>query len=321
MLITVATNAIGTPSRAEFEVCDPRAAWIRVNGVDGALARDLTAENFHATSAGKPLPVLAVTPAPPLHRVIFMLQTSGRMNHPSTIRTALSLTAQMVNQLPGSIEFALVTFNDDPYWDHPFSTSKDAFVANLHQLDNANLWRGSSAVFDAVEFSVQKFLEPREGDVIVLISCGYDNASKTKLEAVTEHASLSKIRIFTVGIPLQELLGPNDKQLLRKGQQRLDELAALSGGESFDLGPPDFLKERRGLHMALPIEKNFGNTPAIAASILRELATGYNLGVSMPLQANKPTEWNLEVKNAAGQTQQVRYPPKLYPCPSARKHK
>jgi hypothetical protein len=138
---------------------------------------------------------------------------------------------------------------------------------------------------------------------------------------VVARASSSNIRIFPAGIPLAELAGANDKQLLREGQQLLDELAALSGGESFDLGPPDFLKEQRGLHMELLVEKNLGNVSAIANSILSELATGYRLGVSMPPQVTKPIEWKLEVTNPEGQTQQIRYPAKLYPCYWGAKHK
>jgi hypothetical protein len=235
------------------------------------------------------------------------------MKQPATIRTVLSLTADIVNQVPAGVEFALVTFNDDSYFDHPFTSNKDEFVATLHRLDDANIWRGSSAIFDAVQFSIQKFSQPQEGDVIVLISCGYDNASKTYLEAVTRDMS-PKIRIFAVGIPLQELLGPNDKQLLREGQQRLDDLAASSGGESFGLGPLDFLKERRGLHMDFVVDKNLGNISAIAGFILREMNTGYSIVVSMPPDARKPIEWKLELTNADGQAQQLRYPPKLYPC-------
>jgi hypothetical protein len=321
MLMCATASVAGIPSHAEFSVCDPRAAWISVNGADGALVLNLTAANFHATFAGKNLPIFSVTPAAPLHRMVLVIHMSERMKRPSTIRTVLTLAADIVNRVPAGVEFALVTFNDDPHWDHPFTTDKDAFVATLHRLDDANLWRGSSAVFDAIEFSIEKLSQPRGGDVILLISCGYDNASKSYLEAATEDASLSKIRIFTVGIPLQELVGANDKQLLREGQQGLDDLAASSGGESFDLGPPDFLKERRGIHMAFPVEKNLGNISAIADSILREMTTGYSLGISMPPQVKKPIEWKLEVTNTEGEKQQIRYPAKLYPCYSGAKHK
>jgi hypothetical protein len=169
MLTCATATVVGVPSHAEFSICDPRAAWVSVNGADGPLVRELTAANFHATFAGKNLPILSVTPAASVGRIVFIIHTSLRMQRPSTIRTVLSLAAEIVNQAPAGVEFALVTFNDSPHLDQPFSTNKDAFVVALHQLDDANLWRGNSAVFDAVEFSIEKFSEPRDGDVIVLI--------------------------------------------------------------------------------------------------------------------------------------------------------
>jgi hypothetical protein len=319
VLVLMGAFAISISSNSQQPICNPRNISVSVKDSTGYPVSDLSTENFHAMLGRRTLVVSKATPRPALHRIIFVIHMSGRMRTGASIQISLSLAASMVKRAPTGVEFALVTFNDDAYWDQPFTSDRDSFVTKLQSLDDARKWIGASALFDAVGFSVQKVAPPSEGDAIVLISNGIDNESKTKFNSEMENVSNSHIHIFAIGIsPADQLT--TWKEDFRDGQQHLDEFAAVSGGESFGLGPPDFLRDRRGLHMELRVESNLGNIQEIADSILREMSTGYLLEIALPPPVRKPVVWKLDVNNSAGESLQLSYPKKLYPCPIGSKN-
>jgi len=308
-LVSIAACAITISSKAQQSVCGTRTVSVNVDGPDGQFVSNLTAANLHATLAGQALSISSVTINPSLRRIIFIIHTSGSMSNTATIRASLSLTADMVNRLPADVEFALVTFNDDSHLNQPFTRNRAALGAALHRMDDANYWRGSSAVFDAVNFGIQELPNPSESDAIVLISNGNDNASRADLKGTIESITHSRIRVFTVGVATLDQMRT---VLSRKGQRNLDELATASGGESFSFASPDSVNDPQGLHMEFVSGMDIMKISENADSILHEMASGYRLEISLPVPIMKPTEWNLEVID--GEKVRIRYPKKLFPC-------
>ncbi len=311
VVLSISACTICMSSQAQQGACDARTVSISVNEANGQAVGDLTSGNFRATLGGQALSIVKVMPHPPIRRIVFMIHTSGGMRSMTGIRASLSLTSDMAGHLPAGTELALIAFADDSYLDQPLTTDRASLNAALHNLDDANKWRGASAVFDAINFGIQKLPQPSDADAIVLISNGIDNASRAKFKDAIQNILNSGVRIFTIGIPISDQSG-TDRAAFREGQQHLDELAAASGGESFDFASADPSNYERSLHHEFVEGLVLSKISDVADFILHEMATGYNLEISAPSQFKKQSEWKLEV--TGGDNAKCRYPKKLFPC-------
>jgi VWFA-related protein len=121
-----------------------------------------------------------------------------------------------------------------------------AFVVGFSQLyslaqdytDNADqLMRGvsglslggSTAIYDAIQRSVDKLADEQEGEptarILVLLSDGDDNSSQIILNDVIRTAQLCEITIYSVST--------NNSEFPQRGDNVLKQLAAETGGKAF----------------------------------------------------------------------------------------
>ncbi|MEO7192641.1 MAG: VWA domain-containing protein [Vicinamibacterales bacterium] len=168
-----------------------------------------------------------------------------------------------------SDEFFALAFNEDV---KPALSANSPFTSNPEILRQAMLDavvpRGRTALFDAIIEGLSYAQRgSRERKALVLISDGGDNASRATFGEVTARLQTSNVIVYGVA-----LVDPEDQQAKPK---RLKELAAASGGESFQ--PRDTRQVSRVLE-----------------HIARELRHVYTLGYS-PAPAGEPRFHKLRV--------------------------
>ena len=88
---------------------------------------------------------------------------------------------------------------------------------------------GGTALFDALREACRKLVDEDEGQptarILVVLSDGDDNASKSTLEQVIETAQRMEVTIYTIST--------NNSGYLRPGDKILKDMAVQSGGQTF----------------------------------------------------------------------------------------
>lgn len=133
---------------------------------------------------------------------------------------------------PGKDQAFILGFSDQMNLTHDYTDNPDKLARGLSTLRS----EGSTAVFDAVELACWKLLRTDDqvpaARVLVLISDGDDNASKSTLEQAIEIAHRTEVTIYTIGV--------DNKAYTRPGDSNLKSLALQTGGKMFS---PDSAQE------------------------------------------------------------------------------
>ena len=134
----------------------------------------------------------------------------------------------------------------------PFTTDHD----ELRRALNRSLTRGQTALFDAIAAGLRQLDEgSRTRKVLVVVSDGADNASRTTFETVLDTALRKDVVIYTIG-----MYDINDREAKPRV---LRELADATGGEAFFPRPDQDV------------------TP-ILQRIARDIRSGYTVGYTPP---------------------------------------
>lgn len=314
--ILLATVCVGDLN-ASRTVCDSLRGVLLAEGDDGKRALSLSASDFQVTVGGQAARVIKAERPPQKRRITFLIHMSGNLHTASAIQTSLSLAANLVILSPDGTQFALVSFNDDPYRDLNFTDDKTAVISQLHVLDDASKWRGASGLFDAIEFSLSTSVPRVPGDCIVLISNGSDNTSRSTLEHALRMIADSGVSVFAIEVPMEDLVSATHRGS-RSGQENLDQIAAVSAGEWFHFGDV-LLAGSHALNLPLQLHHNLDNVRELSTTILDEM-NGYQFYLAQPARTRIPAKWHVELNGSAAQSIKLRYPDKLYSCTVTASH-
>ncbi len=158
-------------------------------------------------------------------RVILLLDASGSMA--GTLnwkwKNALLAGAFALDAIPSQSQVALVTFNREIH----ISGFKDRLAVNQELLALRNTKpRGQTALYDAVERSIQLFGTPQFGDSIFIVSDGADNYGSGQPKPVSEELIRSGIRVFAFVVSDSAAKIPEERQ----GPAKLADLVKATGG-------------------------------------------------------------------------------------------
>lgn len=124
-------------------------------------------------------------------------------------------------------EAFVVNFNDDFYLDldKDFTSSIPEMKEALERIDS----RGSTALYDALIGSLDHLKKgSREKKVLLVVTDGMDNASRTTLQKTLHEIQSSDAVVYAIG-----LLGDEDKKDRKQGTRALKQIAEASGGLAF----------------------------------------------------------------------------------------
>jgi VWFA-related protein len=122
-------------------------------------------------------------------------------------------------------EVFIVNFNDEAFLDADFTDSVRLLEEGLEKIDA----RGGTALYDAVDLSLEHLEKGRENKkVLLVITDGEDNASRLTLESIVKTVQQSGVMIYTVG-----LVGGENARSQRRAKRALEEISKASGGITF----------------------------------------------------------------------------------------
>jgi len=146
----------------------------------------------------------------------------GRFNFEQ--ESAVSFFRQIVR--PGIDQAFVVTFNSVPVLTQDFSDDPAVLEQGVRTVTAG----GGSAVYDAVEFAaIQKLMHCKADQpvrrVIILLSDGEDNQSRSTREQVIEAASRAEVTVFAIS--------SNFSNIKSRGDVVMEKLAEETGGRVF----------------------------------------------------------------------------------------
>src|ERR1051325_6467032 len=115
-------------------------------------------------------------------------------------------------------EVFLVNFNEESFLDTDFTDSVPLLEEGLEKIDA----RGGTALYDALDMSLQHITESASLDkrVLILITDGEDDASKITLEQLIQNVEHANVMIYTVG-----LLSGESGHGTRRAKRALQEIS------------------------------------------------------------------------------------------------
>lgn len=237
-LIGVITLCCGISCAAEAQApCSPIGVTV---AEEGRVVTDLSATDFEVSIDGDPRTITSAK-LRQTARFVLVLDSSGSMSDPkggSRERRIWSMLIQtassIVSTAPRNHSIGLVTFSDKVEALVPPTTRRE-LISNA--LDRK--WQdprppyGKTSLWDALHSAVELFGRVQDGDFIVVISDGGDNASKTRIQAVQAELTRQHIRLFPV-ISLRTGLR-TDEEI--EGPRELQDLAENTGGAALNFYP------------------------------------------------------------------------------------
>jgi VWFA-related protein len=157
-------------------------------------------------------------------------------NVPLTVGVALDTSASMLQSLPevqkaatafldatlGEKDRAFtLSFDNEPYVLSKLTSRKDKLFRSLGGLRA----EGSTALYDAIVYSLYQFTGVKGKKALVLLTDGKDTASKFDFDTMLEYVKKSGIAIYTIGFKI----GGADLEV----KYKLNKVASYTGGQSF----------------------------------------------------------------------------------------
>src|SRR5207302_4545427 len=133
-------------------------------------------------------------------RIMLLLDTSGSLRNGNGQAIGLQVIQDFIDSAIGSDQLGFVDFNDQVYLDIQL-TSVASFAEKLKDpvLQTKIMPRGGTALFDAISSSAAYMQRThQEGDSILVISDGDDNASHASVKAMADIISSSNTRIYVI---------------------------------------------------------------------------------------------------------------------------
>ena len=122
----------------------------------------------------------------------------------------------------------IINFNDEAFLDSPFTGDLPRLQDGLQRIDS----RGGTALYDAVSMSLDYMRKEADRDkrVLLVISDGEDNGSRSNLEDLVRRLQASEERtvIYAIG-----LLSEEDRRSAKRASRAIRHIVSATGGAAF----------------------------------------------------------------------------------------
>ncbi len=195
---------------------------VTVTNARGLIIGKLDENNFEVQEDGvRELPIL-VEELPEgeagIHVVLTIDCSQSMSGQPiADAKTAATTFVGLMQKLDRS---AIVSFNQTPWTEHPFSDDVESLKKAIAQIYAT----GYTAVYDAVVHSVELITDDMKNRAIILLTDGADNRSRHSFHDALNALLAHEIRAYTIGLGLT----PNSNE-----ENVLKDLASQSGGLYF----------------------------------------------------------------------------------------
>jgi von Willebrand factor type A domain len=275
---------------AEDAGCTERTIIVTARDTNGR-ASTLQVADLRGKINDKPMQILAATKPTNPTRIALVLDASASMA--GKWQRLVESAVKIVQESPGSTEFALVIFADRELRAMGFVTGPE-MVNDIMSFKNVRP-AGHTGLRDAIWRAVSMFEVTREGDAIVVISDGDDNQSKVSPRQLREGMWSRGIRLMFVQVVDRYL---PSSQFQDRDDADAARLSESSGGFRFPIENPNTLSDA---------------AEEIASDIENYLA----LRITLPAALEKEASVHLEAVDASGRKRknvELGFPEKLLPC-------
>jgi len=201
------------------------------------LSRGLSLDSFSITADKQPQKILSLSDQDVPVSIGILIDDSGSqyvapsdgLSLPGKIRPALERFLRVSN--PAN-EYFVVTFNSHAQLVQDWTSDPQAILNTLDTLKFKKL----TAMFDAMTLALDKVKTGRNSKhVLLLISDGSDNNSKTKFKEIRDKLKASDVMLFCVGANVRfRLAGTINYRLFPTDDaEKLGELSVATGGRAF----------------------------------------------------------------------------------------
>jgi VWFA-related protein len=123
-------------------------------------------------------------------------------------------------------EVFIVNFNDEAFLDSPFTSDLNRMQDALQRIDS----RGGTALHDATGMALDYMEEKAKWDkrVLLLVSDGEDNASRSTLEKVVRRLQEADVVVYAVA-----LLSEEDRRSAKSAKRAIGNMTEATGGAAF----------------------------------------------------------------------------------------
>jgi len=202
-----------------------------VKDQNGQPILDLAKESFQITEDKKVQSVTIFQTLDLPMSVGLVVDDSGSMRNKR--QRLNSAVLSLVTQSNPENETFLVSFGNSANLEQGFTSSVGNIMDALDRLQS----RGQSALFDAIQLSLDKLLKDgkKEARALVLLSDGEDNGSRYKQEDVLKRLKESTVPIYIVGLLDEDSRRPGlfTPKPSSKARQMLQEFADVTGGDAY----------------------------------------------------------------------------------------
>lgn len=278
-----------------------QSVFVNVLDRNGNPLQGLGAGHFRGRFRGKPVRILSATREVGPGRIVVVLDTSGSMVGSGAVSGKWELGWQVARDIilrtPPKNSVALLTFADGVDRQVNFAGSPNpALLEELAAIKAGRKafpkGRRRTALYDAVLAGLAMLQPPQAGDVVYVITDGWDNASRARIKQIEGALLSSGVRLFAS-------LLINSRVLLAGWAEPLEnfvELVKTTGGNRLDvfstpIGPVSTfnLEEKERAVLQLNLEQ-----------LYREMTEYYRLEVEPQRTVDKPRQWKLELAEISG---------------------
>lgn len=184
-----------------------------------------------------------------------VVDNSGSMREKRAQVNAAALT--FVRTSNPQDEAFVVNFNDEFYLDttEDFTSDQKDLHDALERIDA----RGSTALYDAVVGSLNHLKKGhKDKKVLLVITDGDDDASRTSFAATVAAAERSSAAIYAIGV-FSDDERKNEKKMVRNSRKILKTLAEATGGVAY-------------------FPENLSDVESVCAQVARDIRNQYTLG-------------------------------------------
>lgn len=168
-------------------------------------------------------------------RLGLVVDTSSSVEPHFRVEQQASLQFLRQVMRPGRDQAFVLGFGSDIEVTQDYSDDPEQLAAGVAALQNG----GDTAFFDAIQKACDKLTTARESEpaarILIVLSDGDDNASKTTLAQAIEKAQVRDVTIYTVNTSISGRTGIQwqRQRPLQPGDLALKRLAEETGGRSF----------------------------------------------------------------------------------------
>jgi len=309
---------MATPALSQDPSCLHRQ--VPVNLVDqwGYPQREIETAALRGDFRGKPIEIRRVTKDAHPRRIIILLDSSGSMLETENKKWmfALQIAGDAAAFLPPDTEVALDSFAERIDETVDFAQGRNAvaekIIAWKPGIKSGHSTRRTTALWDSLLETLDRFGRSQPGDVVYLISDGGDNSSKTNPQAVESAYVRAGVRLFCFVLIAESTLGLTMPDEMG-GATTLQDFTKLTGGNLVFLPAGGRLVQR---DFSLG-EKNKAALAYLLRGMYMQMREFYWLEMTLPQPVDKPRDLVLKLANLPDTSRkdlQLRYPPKLFPC-------